>query len=232
MKPQWLLGSGTTLLFLLLLSHPAPADDGYIRAVGGTIELLEEHPSIHLRSEFVHSWVSNDEVRVECVFFLHNDGPATAVTIGFPNHSSGADVNDNARFDSFRSYVDGVGVEVEHRIDEEHQRYGNYRSWWVKSVTFDAQETKCIRNVYAAKPGHSVPNHRSFEYVLETGYSWAGPIEVADLVVTLEGIPVDSLESVTPKRYSQSGNEIRWHLSHPGESNSSRIPGIHVGWRR
>jgi hypothetical protein len=216
---------------LILACFPTPmcrADDGSIRAVGGAVTPLHEHPAIHLEAEYVHAWVGESTARVEAVFFLHNDGPATTVMMGFPNESGGADVEHIVGFSEFSSFVDGDSVGTTIRPDSLHQVYGDYRCWYTKSVSFDSNQRRCIRDTYSAELGHSVPTYRWFQYILWSGATWAGPIGVADIVVTVEapGISLDSL-SVEPKGYRRSGKELRWHFVNfePGHGSD-----VHVAW--
>jgi len=64
-----------------------------VSAVGGSVRPLTEHPTVRLDAEYVHIQFIRNDAWVECVFFLNNLGPATTVTLGFPNFSGGADVN-------------------------------------------------------------------------------------------------------------------------------------------
>ena len=225
--------SDVTLLAASVVVPVALGNDGAIVNVGGGVRLMDEHPSVHLYSEFVHAWVSNDEVKVECVFFLWNDGPATTVTIGFPNNSYGADVEGSRPFRSFRSFVNGDSTAVVPMPDVDYQSYGDYRTWMVKTVEFAEQEVKCIRNEYTSSPGHdaSTPPNYFFEYILLTGGHWAGPIEVAEIVVTLEDIPPDAVQHISPSWYDRSGNEIRWHYGGPKDETRPTMEDIHVRWQ-
>ena len=212
------------VLLVCLAPAPARADDGAIEAVGGAVQAMRSHKTIAMESEFVHARVSPDSVRVECLFVLHNRGPATRVTIGFPCRSSGADVDHATPFRWFRSYVDGAPVQVRELPDSTLQSYGDFGSWWVKEVAFASGQTRTLRETYVAEPGMSYPNDHSFEYVLETGATWAGPIGSGDIVVTLEGIPPDSVDSANPKPTSQSPGEFRWHFT-------NLEPDIDSGWQ-
>lgn len=220
------------LLFSVLLpATGARADDGAIESVGGSVAPMKEHPTIHLKSEFVHAWIRPDGVDVECVFFLENRGPATTVTMGFPNRSHGADVTDIVPFRSFASYVDGDSVATAIQRDAKHRDYGDFTCWYTKAVRFDAGQTRCVRNVYSAQVGSSVPDYYWFEYILWSGATWAGPIDVADVVFTFEGpggIP-DSL-GATPAGFKISPRELRWHLVDFEPTESSQFEVIRVGW--
>jgi len=51
---------------------------------------MDEHLSVVLVSQHVHARVYRRYALVECVFFLRNDGPETAVEIGFPHYDDDA----------------------------------------------------------------------------------------------------------------------------------------------
>jgi hypothetical protein len=219
------------ILLLLVPSPPSRADDGAIEAVGGAVSPLIEHATIRLSAEYVHIWFRPDGIQVECIFFLDNNGPATTVTMGFPNFSSGADVEANVPFSSFASYVDGDSVTVTIVPDAVRNHYGSYGCWYTKDVSFDAGQRRCVRDVYSGSTGHSVPDHRWFEYILWSGATWSGTIGVADVVVTFDSLstPIDSL-TVKPDGYHTSPNELRWHFTDLEPERQSEIGKIEVSW--
>jgi len=96
--------------------------------------------------------------------------------------------------------------------DADHHEYGDYRAWYVKDVSFEAGQSRSVRNVYtgtegatrrgiwpsntffgAAAPGRPDRNRRHCGHV--------GPSEA----------PIDSVD-IRPTGYRISGNEIRWHF--------------------
>jgi len=209
------------------------ADDGAIEAYGGSVAPMVEHPTIRLSAEFVHVRIRPDDYEVECVFFLENDGPAATVTMGFPNFSGGADVEAVSRFSFFVSFVDKDSVSVTLLPDSAHSSYGDYWGWYTKTVEFAEGQTRCVRNVYSSSPGFSASGDQWIEYVLWSGSTWAGPIGVADIVVTLDStmVTTDSL-SIEPSGYGLSPNEIRWHFTEFEPEGSSGNGVIRVSWRR
>jgi hypothetical protein len=220
------------ILLGLLPAGPACADDAAIFGVGGSVSPILEHPSIRMTAEFVHAWLFADSVEVECVFFLQNDGPDTSVTMGFPNRSGGAGVEDIVSFHRFQSFVDGDSVSTEIRRDAEHQSYGDYACWYTKTVAFAAGQTRCIRESYSASPGSTSLGGVWFDYILWSGATWAGTIGVADIVVTVDSaIPAVSWLRVRPAGFRRSANEFRWHFTdfEPHRGSDGEI--IHIEWR-
>ena len=225
---------GTCLLLLcLFVGAAARADDAAIKAIGGTVAPLTEHPTVRLAAEYVHASVESSKAVVQCVFFLESQDPAADLMIGFPNLSEGADVERIAPFSAFRSYVDGDSIAVTILPDSEHHSYGDYMGWYTKNAYFAAGQRRCIRDIYTGRLGHSAPMGIPmwFDYILWSGSSWAGPIGIADVVLTFnspEGLP--DTTHVTPTGFHMSGNELRWHFTDLEPARGSESGLIHVEW--
>jgi len=186
------------LCLLLGRASTVSADDGGIANVGGAATLLKDQGHIRMLSEVVRARVSTKTIEVDCVFVMENHGPADTVLIGFPDRSSGADANASP-MRSFRSWVDGVEVPCETLSDAERTGDQQWSYWWTKRVPFAAGSTRVIRDHYVAEPGYSVDGSQTFQYVLETGASWAGTIGSAEIVVTFDGISSHWIRSVDPE---------------------------------
>ncbi len=225
-----LLVCGALLVLCPCAPAPVLADDGAIEAVGGAVHALRAQPSITMIAEYVHAWLSPEQVKVESIFFLRNRGPATVVTVGYPNLSSGADVLRAVPFRTFSSFVDGVPVQTRELPDSTHVSYGDFTSWYVKEVAFQAGEVKCLRNEFTAPTGFGLPNYRSFQYILETGSTWADPIGVGDIVVDVSGLGAGRLDGVDPKPTSRTSSELRWHFTNLEPDKASGFSQIHVTW--
>lgn len=214
----------------MLWIPPALADDGAITGVGGTIRLLDEHPSVALLGEHVHARLDlrEETVEVECVFILANRGEADSILIGFPERCAG-DAHP-VPFSSFRSYIDGVEVTCA-RVPSDLAMPSGSLFWWTKRVFFASGQTRVIRDVYSAEAGFSIgfgpePEVRTFDYALWTGSSWSGPIGAATVVFTVS--PCDSTWSaryVSPVPTQRDKCEYRWHFSHfePGSGASGTV---------
>lgn len=226
MRPAWFL-----IAVLSIFAPAASADDGGISAVGGAVRPLGRSVAVSMESEYVHARIRQDSASVECVFVLVNHGPATTISVGFPCASSGADADSSsARFDFFRSFVDGREVAVRVLPDSTHQAYGDFRTWWVKNVRFERGQRRTLCEVYSARPGSSLPNYRWFSYTLATGSTWRGPIGVGDVVFTLEGIAPDSVTDVSPPPTSRTPLELRWHFENLEPTLGSDYAVLSVGW--
>lgn len=223
------------VLACLLFAAVAGGDDGAVTGVGGTIDLMNEHPNISMVAEHVNARImmAEREAEVECIFVLKNHGPADTVRIGFPEFYSGA--TGPAPFEQFRSFVDGEEVQCERMAGHEGSG-GAIEYWWVKDVVFGAGETRIVRDEYWAPVGVNVGDSQGpydqFWYTLHTGASWEGPIEAATVTVTVE--PCTALWAplgfgLKPD-YAQ-GCSYTWHFQdfEPGRSGP---PGIGLWWRR
>ena len=200
------------------------ADDAPVMGIGGTIRPMQEHPTIEMVAEYVHAWLARDQIKVECVFLLRNDGPATTVQIGFPNNGGG-EVGDYLPFREFHSYVNGQPVDVAIMPDTSDST-SVFLTWWVKEVYFGPGELKSIRDEYTAAPGMGI-----FGYSLSTGSAWAGSIGVGDIIVTLIDIPDSSLALVHPMPTSRGAGELRWHFEKLEPTRESEYASIGVAWR-
>jgi|GEM_PF-5959983 len=203
------IGFGVLLVVTFALAAYASADDAAITNVGGTIRLMDEHPHVRLVAEHVHARVFREYALVECVFILRNEGPASVVQLGFPEHSGGAvSLGYDREFEFFRSYVNGRSVDV--TLSEPEKYVDGFTYWWTKEVGFDEGETKVIRDVYRGGIGGDTSLGRWFSYLLHTGASWAGSIGVASLVISLEDFGTDQLVQIAPPGYDIDEREVRW----------------------
>lgn len=203
------IGLGVLLVLAFALASCASGDDAAVNNVGGMIRLMDEHPHVRLVAEHVHARIFRNCTLVECVFILRNDGPASVVRLGFPDHSGGAVSPEHDRqFEFFHSYVNGKAVDATLSAAETQIRGFTY--WWTKEVTFKEGETKVIRDVYRGGLGGDTSFHRWFSYLLHTGASWAGPIGVVSVVISLEDFGTDQLQQIKPPGYDMDEHEIRW----------------------
>ena len=222
------------VLACALFASIARGDDGWVTGVGGTIELMDEHPSIAMVAEYVNArvFVTEEAAEVECLFVLTNHGLADTVRVGFPEFYSGA--TGPVPFDHFRSFVDGAEVSCT-RTTGHAGSGGAIEHWWVKDVAFGAGETHIIRDVYRAPVGGSIGDslgaHDQFDYTLYTGASWSGPIGAATVAITFE----PCTPAWAPLGFSSAPDYTRecsyiWHFRdfEPGRSSP---PYIGVHWR-
>ncbi len=227
----WLICIIVTAICGAAFALPVRADDGGIENVGGAARLMKDQGHIRMVAETVRATVSQQRVEVDCVFTMKNLGPADTVLIGFPDRSSSPDGR-VAPMETFRSWVDGVEVECD-TLSDVDRGDGNpvWDYWWTKSVPFEAGQTRIIRDHYLAVPGSSADGYYWFEYILETGASWAGSIGSAEITVKLDGISPKWIENSKPEPLVK-GNVLRWSFREfePGSDDGSPAT-ISVMWR-
>lgn len=218
----WWLGVLLVSASCALVAYPslAQADDGGIVNVGGAAHLLRDQGEIRMVAETVTATVGNDRIEVDCVFRFQNLGHADTVLIGFPDRSD--DFGYSKPMTSFRSWVDGVEVRCDTMTDADHVDDESWAYYWTKRVHFAAGQTRVIRDHYLSSPGQSFNLEQSFEYILETGESWAGTIGSAEIEVKLEGIKPSWVQYADPPPKIR-GNRLLWSFKdfEPGTSDGS-----------
>lgn len=198
------------LCLVLAIPLPVHADDGAMFGVGGSLALMKGHPSIRMVSEEVRIALPSTEV--EAKFILRNEGPATWVTIGFPESGGGTDYtpDGSSHLQDFHSTVDGERVRVS-RISGGKEESG-YSYWWVKRVHFSKGQTRTIVNRYTGGEGYDSTGSHHFSYVLKTGASWRGPIGHARIICDISGLKDLHFTSASPDGYRRSGDQLIWDL--------------------
>jgi hypothetical protein len=157
--------------------------------VGGSLTLLKgEHTSVRMLRESIAMVLEQKDYSVTVDFVFQNDGPATMVTMGFPESGSG-DVPmgmKKSAMEEFATWVDGApmkAVWTPVKTDQE----GEYRAHWVKTVRFAAGQTRKIRVRYRSGYGGSAtPGLRSFVHYAFTGANWKGKVDESALSITFK----------------------------------------------
>jgi hypothetical protein len=204
----------------LALGPAARADDGAVRGVGGAVQLMQGHPSVRMVSEVVRIQVP--EARVSARFVFHNDGPPVTVEMGFPEEGGGDIALLDTHFQGFRSYVDGKRVAVRRVVASQ----GNsYRYWWVKRVRFGRGQTRVVENRYIGGQGGMSSGDRWFNYILQSGASWKGPIGRARIICDIRGLRDFADLKFSPAGYRQRGHLLVWDLK-----NIEPTEDIHIAW--
>jgi len=215
------------LLFAVLCSGAVIADDGGMRDLsGGTVEPLVEHPTIRMVSETVDmklgAKVGNDwRAFTRCLFVLKNDGPATDVTIGFPESAwSGGEGSPSGRLTGFKSWVDDEPVSVKYVPSSKNKKRTDsnsreeYNAWYVKKVNFKAGQTRTIIDVYAVRLGesYSIGSTSTYmlNYILRSGSTWHGSIGQGVINADLSEIRGIYDIKATPKGFVRTGDKLRW----------------------
>jgi hypothetical protein len=179
-------------LSLSLLSQlPVYADSAWISA-GGNAHQMNENTTVSMQSELVRIHVGTRTIKVDCRFVFVNNGPACTVRMGFPDSVTMAFSNPRKKrgsFLSFKSYVDDKKVTTELVNGEDTS--ADVTLWHANDVSFPANGTRIIRDVYCQTPGIAVLSDKGdavkvFTYFLHTASSWHGNIQRGDIYVTFD----------------------------------------------
>jgi hypothetical protein len=189
-------------LGLLLWAGVALANDGFagIAGQGGRLRLLRtEHPTIRMEREWVQLDLYPRYYAVSATFIFSNDGPATSVTMGFPEYGAcdgdgGGGVefptSGNSAYQHFTTTVDGQPVNVERRVvvPDECRHDSVYQALWVKQVSFMRRQRRTITVRYQAQAGNrglaGAPNPLTrFAVYQFTGGNWKGTVAESQLTV-------------------------------------------------
>ena len=179
------------LSFLAFPAHCAQADDG-ILFYHGEPELLRGGGTIRMTQEFVRAKIYKDKAKVYCRFWLHNDGKAKTVRVGFPDGSDhDREYTDEPEklepvLEKFRSTVNGRPVRV--RLVRTDLRKHDFGFFHVKSVRFGLGETKVVEDWYELPLDSGATNSgnvyiHSFMYPMFSGASWKGKIGQATVQI-------------------------------------------------
>jgi hypothetical protein len=220
---------------LAVLVSLAAADDGSVGTVGGAVRLMKDQGNIRMVSETVRARISlavdrmfadtTVVVEVDCVFLMKNEGPADTVLVGFPDGAMGPyeSGGEEHELDSFRSWVDGVEVECRRVPNVKGAPPFEVGSWWIKRVPFARGAVRTIRDRYTVLPSwYASLGTQAFRYTLSMGASWKGTIGSAEVVATLEGIPLEWITGSDPEA-RRAGRSFRWSFRdfEPGSDDGS-----------
>jgi hypothetical protein len=209
-----------------VLAGPAIADDSAIERVGGTLRPMSEHPTVRMVKERVAIVIHPDFADVACEFVLLNEGPATAVEMGFPDNSGG-DVSGDDTFEFLRSWVDEV--EVPMSVSKPDRGDSEIMRWWTKRVEFAADSRRVVRVVYRGGIGSVSDGGRFFTYLLWTGASWNGPIGRVHVQVTWADF-VPHFVSAHPEPTIRSDQSLTWIRFDAEPFRGGDFDQISLGW--
>jgi len=184
--------------------------------------------TVRLVREWVNIDVFPDTQHFQVQFVFHNDGPATTVTMGFPEggiithpHHSG--------FQSFRYWVDGREVKAIRKLAD-LEKYGEnadgsmeyfYDAYWVNKVPFARNQQRIVRVEYSAPPmvsveeGFSVSRYDIYNQSAKydfTGGNWKGEVDESDLRVSFHLPGTYVIYTDTPM--TQHGNTFAYCWTH------------------
>ncbi len=203
---------------------------------GTTLLPGQEQTQVRMMAETVTLAVSPDPAHPEgsiaqtdAVFTMRNLGSVQeSLAVRFPlsffdGSSDGRDAF--PEIPSITASVDGKRVPTKRQMQPpfEPSQYGSPRPeipWSVFEVSFPPAEDVTIEVTYTVN-GYGYYPQAIFDYVLETGAAWNGPIGSADIIVSL---PYEASQSNVllheSNRWSAStaggvvsGTQVRWHYS-------------------
>ena len=142
-----------------------------------------EHPHVRMVSEDVYLKVYYRNYDVDARFRFYNDGPAQTVRMGFPEWAHDYQ-RDKSAFQRFRTSVDGVSVPVKRVV--ERGTTSDYHAWWVKTVPFQAYQTRIVTVRFTA-PVDTTPDGDNFHCVgyCFTGKAWKDKVAESRLTIDL-----------------------------------------------
>jgi hypothetical protein len=179
-----LITLGSTALF-------ARADDAAWMQVGDAGNFTK-NKQIRMVQEHVWIALSNKSMRVHALFQFRNEGPATNVTMAFPDgimdykkRKPGAP----QAIKWMKSRVDGRPVKVTRQVYKKVNDfdYDSYTHVWVKSVPFRKGQTRFVSVDYEAAHG-DIGDFIQDNYTLKTGATWKGKIGKAVLYLDWSGL--------------------------------------------
>ncbi|MGV3617682.1 MAG: DUF4424 family protein [Fimbriimonas sp.] len=212
--------ASSSIAALLLASTSFFNDGSGSIGVGGTVGLRKgTHPSIRLVEEEIRVKLPERKVRV--TFRFRNDGPATRVTMAFPENGylgGGATEKDlpkarRSNFGYFRTAVDGVPFRARLLKGTTTAEGLGYEHWWVKDVSFAAGQTRVVVNEYQGGGTWGPPwsNLAGFTYVLRTGASWkGGRIGKTRVIVDARAIRENGPVNFSPKGWRNENGIFTW----------------------
>jgi hypothetical protein len=203
------MGRLQPLLLLCCLSIVAlsVADDGWWSAAGGIGSFGKSHPTIRMVSEDLKITLHNElDAKVVVTFVFRNEGPATKVTMAFPENY---ETRTGASLSHFRTWVDGERVKVVRKVtkrSDPHDFDSNGSAAWLKDVRFSANQTRTVKVTYNGWYFGNTSGGRGIEYVLTSGASWKGPIGTCKI-----SVDYSRLTQVSVLYPNLKG--VRWHVA-------------------
>ncbi len=187
------------LLAALLASATLLADPAAVLTSGGTVRLMDEHPSVALVSEKIVMDVGIGNTEVTVVLNFKNEGAECVAQMGFPTL--------NLRRDRSFHFVHDFAVDVDGEAIEVTQAAGKLKlrvpvaeadgkpklidtegdcTWHLFKVPFKAGESRRMRVRYDERvPYANYDTEARVPYILSTGGTWRGPIGEVQIEVKL-----------------------------------------------
>lgn len=162
------------LIVLLALASVACADDGWWLSSGAAGVFGKSHPAIEMADEVISIDMGPTNAVVDVVFTFRNHGPATKVTMAFPEETE----NENGKaIQGFKSWVDGQPTRVTRKdLPTDQSSEANTKAVWLKTVSFARNASRKVRVHYIAGYAGNTAGERMLAYTLTTGATWKGAI--------------------------------------------------------
>ncbi len=211
-----------SMLCALAATAVALADPGAVTWSGGTLRLMDEHPTVSLLSETIVLEPNPNDTAVTVDLRFHNSGEACVAQMGFPTLAFWGPGYHFVR--DFAAEADGRPLPV--TVAEEATISLGDRDWrcvWhLFEVPFGADADLAMTVRYREAREHYWAMVR-VPYVLATGASWQGAVRSIDLQVRLAdrrnigsvtlgtGLPTDARPHREPLVVGADGPVVRWH---------------------
>ena len=208
-------------LFLLAACVPAwgLANDGWWSNSSTPYAFEQEHTQIQLIREHLHLDLQNGKTTVTVTFLFTNHGPATTVTMAFPETQKSL----GSSLTNFRSWVDGEEVDVTYRVLQEarpgEHEDRDYKAVWLKQVSFREGQAKVVKVRYIQRNSYSTFGTQTFQYIFKTGATWQGNIE--EIRVTYDS---KDLYALSEPYFVQAGQTLsRVHQTPTGKATGKLL---------
>lgn len=191
---------------------PAP-NDTYMAGQSGAPKNLADQTQVRMVTADIRMQVPAGKVKVTYVFT--NAGPATNVTMAFPEEGQDAYLDDKTKthFAYFRSTVDGKPVQTTPKKlsdAEDHEDFG-YKIWWIKEVPFAKGQSRTVVNEYQSPNGSSALPIAFHQYIVETAKTWSGNLKSLRIEVDVAGLPAGTRYGFTLPKPRFQGQKALWY---------------------
>jgi len=230
------------IAFVLILSCPGKADDGFFRGEGATVVPMNNDQVVLLEEEVHMNCILKGYNRhwvVNCKFLFLNSGTKCKIQMGFPDSLEDGPGFGKSAISDFRLFVNGEKVEAKYKtldgsnadslFNSNRTKYIGVYTW---EVEFKEGETKTLENDYEfyeagflgipyeatwykgeeEPPGFGLGSTRVVNYVLHTGALWKGKIGKADIHINLGGIYPAHWVFISPSGYTFRDSLVEWQL--------------------
>ncbi|MGD9494895.1 MAG: hypothetical protein AB7Y46_01170, partial [Armatimonadota bacterium] len=164
----------------------ALADPGAVTWSGGTLRLMDEHPTISLVSETIILEPNASATRVTADLQFRNEGDACIAQMGFPTLTFPGPGYHLVR--NFSVAADGEPIEAREAEQVQPLEFGEQQRsclWHLFEVPFEAEQQRALRVSYDEAREHYMWGWIAVPYVLQTGATWRGDVRDINLEVRL-----------------------------------------------